>query len=107
MKAEKFLIKNDFVESENTVDIVNPYTGKTVKKVYKTTKEQVNESLNYLHSVFQKYKTVPSYLRGELLESVSAKMSERKNELAELITLETGKPIKFSKIEIDRAVLYV
>jgi glyceraldehyde-3-phosphate dehydrogenase (NADP+) len=104
MKAEKFLIKNDFVESENTVDIVNPYTGKTVKKVYKTTKEQVNESLNYLHSVFQKYKTVPSYLRGELLELVSAKMSERKNELAELITLETGKPIKFSKIEIDRAV---
>jgi glyceraldehyde-3-phosphate dehydrogenase (NADP+) len=104
MKAEKFLIKNEFTESENTVDIVNPYTGMTVKKVYKTTKEQVNDSLNYLHSVFQKYRTVPSYLRGELLDLVSVKISKRKNELAGLITLETGKPIKFSNIEIDRAI---
>ena len=104
MKAEKFIIKNEYTEAENTVDIVNPFAGNVVKKVYKTTKEQVNESLNYLHSAYQKYKVTPSYLRTELLEKVSAKIADKKNELAELITLETGKPIKFSKVEIDRAI---
>jgi len=104
MKAENFLIKNEFAESENTVEIVNPYSGLTVKKVYKTAKVQINESLNYLHSAFQKFRSAPAYLRGDLLELVSVKLSERKKELAELITLETGKPIKFSYVEIDRAI---
>lgn len=104
MKAEKFIIKNEYTEAENTVDIVNPFEGNVVKKVYKTSKEQVNESLNYLHSAFQKYKLTPSYLRSELLEKVAAKIADKKNELAELITLESGKPIKFSKVEIDRAI---
>jgi acyl-CoA reductase-like NAD-dependent aldehyde dehydrogenase len=104
MNTEKFIIKNAFTASDNIIDIVNPYNGSVIKKVYKTTNEQVNESLNYLHSAFQKYKVTPSYLRAELLELVSTKIFENKNILAELITLETGKPIKFSKVEIDRAI---
>ncbi len=101
---ENFIIKNEFVSSIDSVDVVNPYTNQVVKKVSKTTKEQVNESLNYLQSVFHKFKLTPSYLRGELLEKVSIKINEKKDELAKLITLETGKPIKFSRIEIERAV---
>lgn len=104
MEAEKFIIGNGFADSKETIDVVNPYSGKTVKKVFRTTKEQVNESLNYLTSAFLKYRRVPSYVRAELLEKVSQKISDRKEELAKLITLETGKPIKFSRIEIDRAI---
>lgn len=104
MNTEKFFINNGFADSADSVSVINPYTGEEVKKVYKTTREQVNESLNYLHSVFQKYKTTPSYLRAELLDLVSRKISNRKEELSQLITLETGKPIKFSRIEIDRAI---
>ncbi|MFA7360346.1 MAG: aldehyde dehydrogenase family protein [Candidatus Kapaibacterium sp.] len=104
MEAEKFIIENEFVQSDSFVEIINPYTNKVVKKVYKTTKEQVNVSLNYLSSVFQKFKLLPAYRRGELLEKVSIKISERREDLARLITLETGKPIKFSFAEMDRAI---
>lgn len=104
MNAEKFIIENKFCESENTVDIINPFTNKTVKKVYKTTKEQVNLSLNYLSSVFEKFRQAPAYLRGEILERVSKKIAERRKEISELISLETGKPIKFSYAETDRAI---
>ena len=105
MEAEKFIIGNNFQSSEDIVDIVNPYSQKTVKKVYKTTGEQVNESLNYLTSVFHKYKKTPAYLRADFLDKVTDRIKEKKEELAKLITLETGKPIKFSGIEIDRAIL--
>ncbi len=104
MEAEKFIIGNGFAGSEDTIDIVNPYSGKVVRKVFRTAKNQVNESLNYLTSAFGKYRKVPSYVRAEMLENISRKIAERKEELARLITLETGKPIKFSRVEIGRAV---
>jgi len=105
MKAEKFLIGNDFELSDSIVDIKNPYSNEIVKKVYKSLTGHVNKSLDYLSSVFPKYKSVPTYIKSELLSKISKKVSDRKEELAKLITLETGKPIKFSRIEVERAVL--
>jgi acyl-CoA reductase-like NAD-dependent aldehyde dehydrogenase len=104
MKTEKFIFKNSFASSDKTSEIVNPYSGKTVKRVFRASKDQISESLNYLNAVFYKFRTTPSYLRAELLEKVAGKISERRNELSELITLETGKPVKFSRIEIDRTI---
>ncbi len=105
MNAEKFLIKNTFISSDETVDIKNPYSNEIVKKVFKSSPEHINTSLDYLTSIFPKYKSIPTYIKSELLLKVSQKVFERKEELAQLITLETGKPIKFSRIEVERAVL--
>ena len=105
METEKYLIGNEFTSSDNTKDITNPYTGKVVKQVYKSTEADVNKALDYLTQTFYKYKKEPTYTRVSLLEGVSKKISERKEDLAQLITTETGKPIKFSRIEIDRAIL--
>lgn len=102
---EKFLIKNSFTDSKEIVEIKNPFTNEVVKRVYKSNAEHVNESLDYLSSVFQKYKSTPTYIKSELLAKISKKVNDRKEELAQLITLETGKPIKFSRIEVERAVL--
>ncbi len=102
---QKFLIKNSYTDSDEIVEIKNPFTSKVVKKVFKSSKEHVNQSLNYLSSVYPKYKSTPTYIKCDLLSKISQKVSDRKEELAQLITLETGKPIKFSRIEVERAVL--
>ncbi len=105
MNTEKYLVGNDFISSDEVIEIKNPFSGQVVKKVFKTTKEDVNKSLNYLTSAFEKFKKVPVYQRYNLLDAITKKISERKEFLAETITQETGKPIKFSRIEIDRAIL--
>lgn len=105
MEAEKYLIGNEFTSLGETKDIVNPYNGNIVKKIYKSNKEDIDKALDYLTATFDKYRNTPTYLKAELLEKVSDKIAERKDELALLITTETGKPIKFSRIEIDRAIL--
>ena len=105
MLPEKFLIENRLEESKKSKPIVNPYSGGTVAEVFVPDDEQYNRSVNYLVEAYNKYKNVPVYIKSELLYKISHKISERKDRLAELITTETGKPIKFSKVEIDRAVL--
>lgn len=105
MEAEKYLIGKEFISSGNIIDITNPYTGKVVKQIHKSSEADVNKALDYLTETFGEYKKEPTYTRVSLLEEVSKKISEQKEDLAQLITTETGKPIKFSRIEIDRAIL--
>jgi len=105
MQIEKFFIKNEFVSSDEVAEVKNPYTNEVVKKVYRSNKGHINTSLNYLSEIFPQYKDTPVYLKADLLERISRKISENKEELSRLITLETGKPIKYSRIEVDRAIL--
>lgn len=104
MDTEKYIIGNDFCSSGETVDIINPYTNKIVKKVYKSTADDINTSVNYLTKIFPKFKNLPVYIKSEFLERITNKIIERKELLAEILTLETGKPIKLSEIEVDRAI---
>ncbi|MCB0721506.1 MAG: aldehyde dehydrogenase family protein [Ignavibacteriae bacterium] len=105
MDAEKFIIGNELVSSPETKDIINPYTNQVVRKVYKSSKQDINHALDYLTGIFPRYRDTPTYIKASLLEGISKKISERREDLAMLITLETGKPIRFSRIEIDRAIL--
>jgi len=105
MQIEKFFIENDFVSSDEVAEIKNPYTNEVVRKVYRSNKDHINTSLNYLLKIFPKYKDTPVYLKSDLLERISKKVSENKEDLSQLITRETGKPIKYSRIEVDRSIL--
>src|SRR5947207_7778376 len=102
---EKFLIENRFSDSAKTKRIVNTYNNETAGEVYISEDSHFNKSADYLTSVQKKYKSQPVYKKQELLYKVSEKVATRKDELAKLITAETGKPIKFSKIEVERAIL--
>jgi acyl-CoA reductase-like NAD-dependent aldehyde dehydrogenase len=87
MEKEKILIKNEFIATDDTLEIINPYSIKTVKEVYKTKPEHINEALDYLTSVFHKYKNTPAYLKSELLQAVTNKIKERKELLANVLHL--------------------
>lgn len=102
---EKFIIENKLAGSDSVKKIINPYNNKTVFEVYTASAKDFDNSANYLINVFEKYKKLPSYKRADLLYKVTQKIIEKKEHLAKTITDETGKPIKLSRIEIDRAVL--
>ncbi len=105
--TEKFLVAEEFVFSASNLhfDVVNPFSGKIARRISKAGKEDFNTSLNYLCSVFGKYKAEPVHVRVELLKKISEKISDVSEDLAQLLTLETGKPIKYSRIEVQRAIL--
>ena len=105
METEKFFVRNEFLSSEKIIGVINPFTQKVVRKVYKSSKEDINNSLDYLTGIFQKFRKTPTYTKSGLLEKVSQKISEKKEIFSQILTEETGKPITFSRIEVERAVL--
>jgi len=103
--AEKILVRNRLIETKNVKKVINPFTNDCVGEYYAADETHFNESAEYLKNAFVKFSALPVYKRKELLSRISETISRRKIELAKLITSETGKPIKFSLIEIDRAIL--
>jgi len=101
---EKILIGGEFISTAEVKPVINPYTNKTVGEVYISGDKEFNLSAEYLKSVAKEYASLPTYKKQELLYNISARVKAQKNELAKLITDETGKPIKFSLIEVERAI---
>src|SRR6187401_3072231 len=102
---EKILIGNEFISTGDVKPVVNPYNNKTVGEVYIAGEKEFGLSKEYLTDSFNEYSKLPVYKRQELLYRISESVKTKRNDLAKLITDETGKPIKFSLIEVDRAVL--
>lgn len=101
----KFLSRNNFKGSKRIKKIFNPFNNECIGEVFLADEKDFSNSISYLQNTFDKFKELPSYKRYDLLSKISDKLSKKRDQIANLITTETGKPIKFSKIEIDRAIL--
>src|SRR4030095_161687 len=102
---EKFIAGSGLVSTDMVKKIINPYSDNVIGEVCIANDSHFNECANYLTKISEEYKNLPVYKKQELLYKISGKISEQKGSLAKIITDETGKPIKFSLIEIERAIL--
>jgi len=103
-KYYKFLIGGEWRESEIISEVRNPYNGEIVGKVYYASEKDAEDAVKLALEAFKKTKKMPSYKRAEILSNIASKIEEERTELAEIITSEAGKPIKMSRIEVERAV---
>jgi acyl-CoA reductase-like NAD-dependent aldehyde dehydrogenase len=99
-----FIVGGKKRKSEVKTDIANPYSNEVVAKVYQAQKSDIAEAITIAVTAFNETKKLSTYRRAEILESVAYNLSQRKEELALLMTNESGKPITYSRAELDRAV---
>jgi acyl-CoA reductase-like NAD-dependent aldehyde dehydrogenase len=106
MKADgQFYCGGDWKKSSQTAEIRNPWDGSVVGHVGFADERAAEEAINKCLIGFQKTKQLSSSERFEILSYISAKIKEQKAAFAQLMTAEMGKPVAFSNIEVDRAVL--
>ncbi|MEW5900260.1 MAG: aldehyde dehydrogenase family protein [Acidobacteriota bacterium] len=105
MKEYRLLINGQWKESKNIREIKSPYDQAVVGKVHFAGKEQVEEALAAADNAFAKTRQLSSYERSAALEKISSKIKERKEELARSIALQSGKVIRDSRAEVDRAAM--
>jgi acyl-CoA reductase-like NAD-dependent aldehyde dehydrogenase len=104
MEEYKLLINGEWRESKDTREIKSPYDQSTVGKVHFAGKTETEEAVNSAHKAFEVTKKLSSHQRSQVLEKISSEIDRRKEELAQSIALSAGKPIKSSRVEVERAV---
>ncbi len=82
----------------------HPYDGSEVGRTSFATPEQVERAIAAAHEVRAEAAQLPAYVRADALDHVSRRIAGRADELAHLITAENGKPLKWARAEVARAV---
>lgn len=92
-------------QEANTANILNPYNGSVVGCVCLASDADAEEAIQRGVRGFRKTRALQSYQRSEILTFISQRIKESREEFAQRITAEVGKPIQFSRVEVDRAVI--
>ncbi|MEU8529463.1 MULTISPECIES: aldehyde dehydrogenase family protein [Streptomyces] len=89
---------------ETTFDVTSSWDGRLVGKVSVPTEAQVEEAVAAAHAVVDEFAATPAHVRAAALDHVAKRLAERTEEIAQLISAENGKPIKWARGEVGRAV---
>jgi len=103
-KEYPFLVGGERRFSAERVEIRSPYDQQVVGVVSYASARDVEEAIARAASAFETTRRLPSYARAEVCRRVASELTARKEELAELITLEAGKPIRDARTEVTRAI---
>ncbi|TXS06595.1 aldehyde dehydrogenase family protein [Streptomyces sp. col6] len=89
---------------EESFDVTNSWDGRLVGTVSVPTEAQVEEAVAAAHAVREEFAATPAHVRAAALDHVARRLAERTEEIAQLISAENGKPIKWARGEVGRAV---
>ncbi|MFT3750335.1 MAG: aldehyde dehydrogenase family protein [Agriterribacter sp.] len=85
------------------MQIINPATEEVIQEVAEDTPETIQEKYQFLKEGQKQWAAVPLAQRISTIEKFYSLLDERKDELAETLTKEVGKPIQQSYNEINGA----
>lgn len=104
MQHYGFIINGNIVLTSKRYNVKNKSTHQVFATVSLSFENDIEKAIESASKAFEITKRLPSYRRKEILSRISSEISKQREELAQLISIETGKPIKLSRIEIDRAI---
>ena len=106
MASERMLIGGEWVEAaaRRTLDVRNPATDEVIAQVPDAGPEDVDRAVRTARRAFDEgWRDVTAQQRGRVLFKIAEAIRARRAELAELETLNSGKPIVESEFDVDDA----
>jgi acyl-CoA reductase-like NAD-dependent aldehyde dehydrogenase len=83
--------------------IKNPYDGADVSEVSAARRSDMEDAIASAYSARDAMRALPAHERVRVLTALAEAVRKRSDEIAELITRESGKPIRYARAEIVRA----
>ncbi len=104
MKNYKIYIAGDFCSTNNVLEIKNPYDNKVFAKTFIADKNDLDKAITKAQSVEYEMKNLSSFEVYEILMEISVRIKNEKEEFAKIISMESGKPIRYALGEVERAI---
>jgi len=85
--------------------IKSPYDGEPVAEVGEASASDLERAIDAAHVAFESGQRPATHARAAVLERIAHTLHDKSAQLAELITRESGKPIRYARAEVARAAL--
>ena len=102
----KFFVAGEYQDSEGkqATEVRNPATGEVVDTVPKGTANDARRAIEVASGALKKWSEMAPAKRGAILLEAGRLVTQQEKELTNLLTLEQGKPLRESILEIRRFV---
>jgi acyl-CoA reductase-like NAD-dependent aldehyde dehydrogenase len=84
--------------------VKNPYSAAVLSELHFATPQESAKAIERAKAAFTQWKNTPAWQRTETLLAVAQDLETRKQEFAQTLCAEAGKPITLSLVEIDRGI---
>jgi aldehyde dehydrogenase (NAD+) len=89
----------------SVTEVRHPYDGEVAHEVAIPSAAEVEAALAAAAAVQGELAAAPVFVRAGALEQVSRRLGEERDEIARTITAESGKPIRWARVEVQRTLL--
>lgn len=103
---EEYRIYNGgiFETSGTSQEVTNPYSGEVAGKTWLADDKQLETAIRRALRVENELAELPSYVKYEILIQIAGAIRNEREQCARLLCLESAKPIRYARAEIDRAI---
>ncbi len=101
--AGRLLVAGRWMPGLGQASVTDPWTGRECARVAQAGPRELEQALEGARLAAPRMAREPRHRRASLLAEISRLITRDRETLARLITAEAGKPIRFSKLEVERA----
>ena len=98
-------LAGEFVQAGTPLEVRNPATGELVATTWQAGAEQLEQATAAAVAAFERTRRLASFERRDALAHVADCIARDADALAELLTRESGKPIRDARAEVARGAL--
>jgi glyceraldehyde-3-phosphate dehydrogenase (NADP+) len=99
-----FLLDGKWRNDGERIEVYSPGTRQRVGVTYRATSADAETAIRAATRVFEITRRMGGYERQRVLRAISVGIEKDREELARMVALEAGKPIKTARVEVDRAI---
>jgi acyl-CoA reductase-like NAD-dependent aldehyde dehydrogenase len=99
-----YLVAGEWVSGPNTYTVHHPFDGRAVAEVAIPSTADVERAVAAAAATFPVLAGLPAHVRAKALDQVAQGLADARGLFAETITAESGKPIRWARIEVGRAI---
>jgi len=103
VKNYKIYLGGDFITTDQQLPVKNPYTGEVFATTYLASAGELEKAIQKAESIRTRLAEMPAYKVSEALFEISGKIKKGREDLAKVLAMESGKPLRYALGEIDRA----
>jgi acyl-CoA reductase-like NAD-dependent aldehyde dehydrogenase len=101
---KKLYINGEWIQCEQYADLFSPYSEEKIAEIPQASEEQVDAAIEAAYNNREVMATLTAYEKAEILEKLVTLLKENRIKAAQIISLESAKPLKFSLGEVDRTI---
>lgn len=103
MNEHKIYCAGKFITTSKKLTVTNKYTGKAYSTTYQADEKILNKAIDAALKIKNASKELSSLEKYTALKFISDQLLKDKKRLAEILCIESGKPIIYASAEIERA----